>query len=180
MSVVLIFLAQTAAPVAPSTGLTLPLPPGCIDEDHCILPEEPAIVKKPELLKTGQTLEQVSALMGFPDAVEHRDSAHFADGVKDGNAVWLYRTRPGTSGKNLSVTFATGKVTKIRSGKFAYAPEPNEPKTHEKLERIAGAVLEVTLSVYLSRVCPQVRRKPVILLSADDVQTVQVCTASGF
>lgn len=50
------------------------------------------------------------------------------------------------------------------------------PPAHPKL----GKALAIGAKIYLGFVCPQVRRRPVILLNTNEQQLLQACIAAGF
>jgi len=49
-----------------------------------------------------------------------------------------------------------------------------------KGEQVAAAIVAATATLYLARVCQQLRRKPVIYLNANDIEVLRVCGSHGF
>jgi hypothetical protein len=51
---------------------------------------------------------------------------------------------------------------------------------HPKLERALGMILDVTAQVSLTTECPKIYRKPVVFMTANDVQWLQACNSNGY
>ena len=51
--------------------------------------------------------------------------------------------------------------------------------TPSKADRVVGKVVNVAASLYFTRVCPAIHRKPAFLMTAADVQVLQACDANG-
>jgi hypothetical protein len=49
-----------------------------------------------------------------------------------------------------------------------------------KGQQVAAAAVAVAATAYLVRACQQVRRKPLILLNASEVELLKACSANGF
>jgi len=118
-------------------------------------PNEP-IIKR---IAIGQTPEEVNAVLGEPSNCsrpkKHKRSIEF-------KCTYMLPDLRETT----KVTFIDGKMA------IGEATSWGGPSTLE-------TVLNAASSVYLALECPKLRNKPVLLLTTNDLQTLQMCTAAG-
>ena len=120
------------------------------------------------LVGPNQTPDQVRSIMGPPEDVKGRRKGD------DSNATWYYASPSTEPFATLGVTFSRGKVKRIRlmdeEAQAAAAARPSK----------ADKVLQIGATLYLAWACPQIRRKPIVLLTTDDVELLQACKSAGF
>ena len=113
-------------------------------------------------LHPGQTTDQVIALLGTPDRMHGKNMF---------NADWYYAF---PDKDTLIVRFAKGN---LRDWHIKYLKRPRAQRSGPgKWEQLLG----VGGLVYLGYVCPQVRNKPLLLWTANDIQTYRLCVANWF
>jgi hypothetical protein len=116
----------------------------------------------------GQTSAEVAELLGKPDTV--------TSFKKKGKFIWYYHL--------LAVTFRSGKVTKVQTfseqSNDLSTPTSETPSTPSRAERAAGVAVDIAARFALANVCPNVYRKPLLFMNANDLQWLQACNANGF
>jgi hypothetical protein len=129
-------------------------------------------------IMVGQFTAEVTSLLGDPNG---RDIRSDRDGRK-GNFIWYYNGH----GPLLKVTFRGGKVTRVQeftprlsaeympisSAQSAPTSETlSAPSTPSKAERAVGVAVDIAARLALTNVCPNVYRKPLLFMNANDLLT---------
>lgn len=157
-----ILLAAVVFTAAAVVGQKNPEPVVSPLPDHLTI-VQPDAIRQPMV---GQMAEQVSALLGKPDGIDHLHNR------KQGNFIWYYRP---DSHDTLMLTFVGEKVKRIKT--FNSSSDAHPPRN---LDRSVGIALDIATRVAFVNVCPKVYRLPVLFMNANELQWLQACNASGF
>jgi outer membrane protein assembly factor BamE (lipoprotein component of BamABCDE complex) len=188
------------APLAPTTfskfvAVPIQVTPTPMSEPKTLviagLPS-PAAVQSVQL---GQTLAEVHALLGTPTAhSEQLAASHPEQWAASHTETWDISRHDA-----LSVRFDGGKVawtkhfdpnpwqhdttTNVTGSGETGSPSKGPSRWSRfgaAMEKVGNVALGVGVQYTLSQVCPDVYRKPMIFMTANDLQWLQACNANGY
>lgn len=108
------------------------------------------------------------------DALSKRAAVQKCVGKRDCKAAQKEANR-----SEMASTMANNAAIIRPDGCCGTALQAMDP-TLTKGAQVALAVVAASAAIYVVRACQQVRRKPVILLNANDVELLKACEARGF
>jgi hypothetical protein len=122
-------------------------------------------------VNVGQAKDEVLGIFGRPNGPP--PNQQILDRAKQADSIGIWTLAPRDT---LIVAFKEDVVTSY----WHEDPEGGAPNAPSKAEAVAGKIAEVGASLYFSRVCPGIYRRPALLMSAADMEVLQACNANGF